>query len=321
MISTLVMVFVAVAAIVLVATIIRSVNFRAARGREFSKVLGDARVPDDIRLMAEQIGLDRAARKTLHKGDSAYEAMRTKPKPRLSTEQRRALTTVRKRARADYLDNMTPGMYHYVIIFIVASVAGLFAEMLFMAITSGRTESRVGLVWGPFSPLYGFGAVLLTAILWSFRKAPTAQVFVVSALMGGALEQVTGMCMEYFAHAQSWTYIGLPDAITQWIAWRFLLMWGIVGLIWCRLIMPEVIFRIGEPTTNAQIIGVSALTIFLALDVVATVYCFYRKAQRDAGVPATNAIERYVDDHFSDEFIADRFQNLVVGSDLAPNGS
>ena len=63
----------------------------------------------------------------------------------------------------------------------------------------------------------------------------------------------------------------------------------------------------------------SLLTAFLILDMLMTVFCFYRKAQRDAGILPANSVEAYVDRHFSDEFIEDRFQNLVVGKDLAPN--
>jgi uncharacterized membrane protein len=319
LVNSLIIVLLVLAAIMLVMLVTRSMGYRVARGRSFKALLRDDGVPDDIRSIAEQIGLDREARRRLRSGDPAYESMRTKPKPRLSSEQRHALAHARKRAKQDYLDGMRPGVYHYIIIFIVASVAGLAVEMFFMALTSGRTELRVGLVWGPFSPLYGFGAVFLTAILWNFRHASSIQVFVVSALLGGALEQTTGVCMEYFAHAQSWTYIGLPDAITQWVAWRFLLMWGVIGLVWCRLVMPETIYRIGEPTTNRQIWIIALLTAFLALDIGATVYCFYRKAQRDAGIPSQNVVDEYVDGHFSDEFIANRFQNLEVGHDLAPN--
>ena len=125
--------------------------------------------------------------------------------------------------------------------------------------------------------------------------------------------------MEDLFHAQSWTYIGLPDAITQWIAWRFLFAWGVLGLVWCRVVMPEVIYRIGEPTNRRQIVIVSLMTAFLVVDMLATVFCFYRKACRDAGIPPHNPVEEYVDSKFNDEFIANRFQNLVVGEDLEPN--
>ena len=298
----------------------RSIGYRRASGRSFRVLVRRGRLPKEMREVADEIVLDRRQRKEAkRRRDPAYAELKTKPRPKFSEEQIRALKDARLAVRDDFLDHMHPGFYQYVIIFIVASVAGLLLEMTWMYLSAGRTELRVGLVWGPFSPLYGFGACLLTGVLWNFREASKVQVFFVSALLGGGLEQTTGMLMENLFHAQSWTYLGLPDAITQWVAWRFLFAWGVIGLVWCRVVMPEVLYRIGEPTSRAQVVVVAALTTFLIVDMLATVYCFYRKAQRDVGIPPANAVEAYVDTHFSDEFIQNRFQNLVVGEDLAPN--
>ena len=79
------------------------------------------------------------------------------------------------------------------------------------------------------------------------------------------------------------------------------------------------IYRIGEPTNCAQVVIVTVMTVFLIVDMLATVFCFYRKAQRDLGIPPANPVDAYVDSHFNDEFIENRFQNLVVGEDLEPN--
>ena len=65
-------------------------------------------------------------------------------------------------------------------------------------------------------------------------------MYVPSALLGGGLSRQTGMLMENLFHAQwiepAWA---LPDAITQWIAWRFIFEWGVIGLVWCRVVMPR----------------------------------------------------------------------------------
>lgn len=295
----------------------RTLGYRGARGRSFRRLARRGRVPEELSDVVDTVILDRNARRRARRQhDPAYAAMRTRPRPRLSSEQVKALRQARAAVRDEFLDHMHPGFYHYVIIFVIASVAGLGLEMVWMYVTAGLTELRVGLVWGPFSPLYGFGACLLTMVLWNFRKAPWFQVFLVSAVLGGGLEQTTGMLMEGLFHAQSWTYLYLPDHITQWIAWRFLFAWGLIGLLWCRVVMPEVIYRIGEPTSRMQIAFISLLMAFLVLDMTMTVYCFYRKAQRDVGIPPANAMDAYVDQHFSDEFIENRFQNLVVGKDL-----
>ena len=82
---------------------------------------------------------DRQRRRSARKHhDPAYASLKTQPKPRLSTEQVQALREARASVREDYLEHMRPGFYHYVIIFIVASVAGLILEMVWMFVSSGR---------------------------------------------------------------------------------------------------------------------------------------------------------------------------------------
>ena len=307
MVTILLIVLALALAYVLVTRAVNARGYRMASGKSFRKLARRGMLPKEIADAADEVILDRQRRNSARlRHDPAYADLKTQPKPKLSLEQVKALKRARLNVRDEWLDHMRPGFYQYVIIFMVASVAGLILEMAWMLISSGRTELRVG-------------ACLLTMVLWNFRTAPKAQVFFVSALLGGGLEQTTGMLMEDLFHAQSWTYIGLPDAITQWIAWRFLFAWGVLGLVWCRVVMPEVIYRIGEPTNRRQIVIVSLMTAFLVVDMLATVFCFYRKACRDAGIPPHNSVEEYVDSKFNDEFIANRFQNLVVGEDLEPN--
>lgn len=220
----------------------------------------------------------------------------------------------------EYLDNMQLGWYQVIIIFFLGSMAGLLLEEIWMLITAGLTENRVGLVWGPFSPLYGAGAVLLTLLCFQMRKrgAKSWQIFLISAAVGGVLEQITGWTMSTVFNAESWTYLYLPDHITQWVAWRFLVMWGILGLVWCRSIMPRLLYQIGMPTSQRQVLFVSLVAAYLVLDIGMTLACFNRKTERDAGVPPANAFEQWVDTNYNDEFIAGRFQNLKIGDERDP---
>ena len=215
----------------------------------------------------------------------------------------------------EYLDHLHFGWYQAVIIFFVGSMAGLLIEEVWMLATAGLTESRVGLVWGPFSPLYGFGAVFLTMLSFWLRKrgARAWQVFLVSALIGGVLEQLAGWGMSTFFDAESWTYLHLPDHITQWVAWRFLVFWGLLGLVWSHLVTPRLLYQIGMPTTRRQTIFVTLVAVYLVADVAMTLVCFNRKTERDAGVPPANAFEEWVDTHYNDDFISSRFENLKIG--------
>ncbi|WP_072369789.1 putative ABC transporter permease [Thermophilibacter mediterraneus] len=238
-------------------------------------------------------------------------------------ERRRGLGRLFARWRAsneavdEYLDHLHLGWYQVVIIFFLGSMAGLLIEEAWMLVSAGLAENRVGLVWGPFSPLYGCGAVLLTVLSFLLRRlgARGWQVFVVSAVVGGVLEQLTGWAMSTFFDAESWTYLHLPDHITQWVAWRFLAAWGLLGLAWCRAVMPRLLYQIGMPTTRRQAVFVTLVAVYLVADVAMTIVCFNRKTERDAGVPPANAFEQWVDTNYSDEFIAGRFQNLKIGGE------
>ncbi len=237
-----------------------------------------------------------------------------KDRPHLTPAQRRMVSDAQRLARDQYLASMTLSWYHIVSIFLMASVLGLVIEQVYTYVIRGATESRVGLVWGPFSPLYGFGAVFLTLLCWKLREHEASwwAVFVTGAIVGGVLEQVTGWGMQTFLGASSWDYTGYPGAITQWVCLPYLVFWGLLGVAWARVIMPSLLYRIGMPSTLRQVTFVALLALYLSFDIFMTIACFGRMTARDAGMPPANPFEEWIDTHFSDSFIAGRFQNLVI---------
>jgi uncharacterized membrane protein len=237
---------------------------------------------------------------------------------RLTKEQRAQVKAAEIKERNDYLSDFNVTLYQLIYIFLIASILGLILEEVWMFVNFGIKESRVGMVWGPFSPLYGFGAVLLTVVLWRLRDRPSWQVYLISAFLGTALEQLTGWAMETFAHAESWNYLGLPDHITKWTAWRFVIIWGFLGLVWLRVILPEMLYRIGRACAGrGRVVVVVALAVFLVADGIVTVTCFTRNTERAEGIPAANAFEEWIDEHYDEQFIESRFENLTVEDDTS----
>ena len=220
----------------------------------------------------------------------------------------------RQAERDAYLSSLHLGWYQVVLIFTMWSVAGLFIEEAWVLLTMGVSQGRPGLVWGPFSPLYGVGAVLLTALSLFLhrREASTAMLFVTSMVVGGLLEQVTGWGLETFVGAVSWDYVAghIPGALSKWVALPFLFAWGGLGLLWDRMIMPGLMPVLGGPTTKKRVVFVGLIGVFLVLDIAVTIVCFGRMAERDANIPPSNPIEEWVDKSYSDDFVARRFQNI-----------
>lgn len=281
--------------------------------RAFKRWLDGGRTADGV--SEERVAVERAREAVLRDRSEALRNRAEADGTRLTPEQQAEVVEVVGEAREEYLSGLSLTWYHVVIIFLVASVLGLLLEETWMLLTAGLTESRVGLVWGPFSPIYGVGAVLLTLLCWGLRSRHVEDyvVFLSSMTVGGVLEQFAGWGMQTFLNASSWSYLHLPDHITQWVAWRFLFFWGLLGLVWYKVIMPELLFRIGSPTTARQVVLVTLLAVYLAADVFMTGACFTRKAERDAGIPPHNSFEVWVDENYTDEFIASTFQNLVIG--------
>lgn len=276
-------------------------------GKEIDRLAEDEKLSQEVAAQVSAARAWRTARRT--------ERMLRHDAPHLTRAHRQAIRAAVNQKREEFLDTTTIGVWQMVIIFVICSILGLILEEIWILVTAGFRESRAGLVWGPFSPLYGVGGVLFTYISYQLRRhhATNWQIFIAGALVGGLLEQVTGMAMELLFQAQSWSYAQLPDHITEYVAWRFLFMWGCLGLAWTRLVMPELLYRIGVYHSTRQYVFVVLLTVYLVADVTMTFACFERKAQRDAGIPATNPFAEWVDEHYDDKFISERFQNLVVG--------
>lgn len=279
------------------------------RGKQVRRVYDQDLISADIKAKIQEIDAIKAAQK-LNKGNRRAVV-------RLNRRQRSEVQKAERQVRDEFLNHLRLGWYQIVMVFFIGSVLGLLLEEAWMFVTAGVTESRVGLVWGPFSPLYGVGAVLLTLVTFKLRQmhASGLVVLVVSMIVGGLLEQLTGWGMETFFGAVSWDYIagGIPGAITKWVAVPFLFFWGILGYVWYKLIMPDLLWALGVPTTRRKAIFVTMLSIYLVADIFMTIMCFERRAERDEGIPPANAFEAWIDENFNNNFMSEHFQNMVIG--------
>lgn len=61
------------------------------------------------------------------------------------------------------------GFYKLACLFFIAAFLGDLIEMVFCRLTMGVWMSRSSVVWGPFSVVWGLGAVLLTAVLYKYK--------------------------------------------------------------------------------------------------------------------------------------------------------
>ncbi|MEG0302238.1 putative ABC transporter permease [Gordonibacter sp.] len=199
-------------------------------------------------------------------------------------------------------------------LFAGACVFGLVVETVFHVIVYGSYESRAGLVWGPFSPIYGVGAVALTVFLNRFYHSHNLVIFLISMVVGSVLEYVTSWGMEFFWGAIAWDYSGTFGSIGGRTNFAFGMMWGMLGLVWVRIVLPLVkrlFMQVSAKSMLARIIT-AGMTAFLAVDITVTVMALDREGQRAVGIPATTWEQQFFDEHFPDSYLQSKMQNMSV---------
>lgn len=227
------------------------------------------------------------------------------------------LREVKQEVKAQVFHNtgyLTIDFFTLLWLFVAACMFGLVVETVFHAIVYGGLESRAGLVWGPFSPIYGVGAVALTLFLNRFYHSHNLVIFLVAMVVGSVLEYVTSWGMEFFWGAVAWDYSGTFGSLNGRTNFAFGMMWGLLGLVWVRVILPfvkQAFAHVNSKSLTARVLTV-AVTAFLAVDIVVTVMALDREGQRAVGIPATTWEQQFFDDHFPDSFLQARMQNMSV---------
>lgn len=204
-------------------------------------------------------------------------------------------------------------------IFVSASILGLVLEDVFHVLVYGGYESRAGFVWGPFSPIYGVGAVALTLFLNRFYYTHDLVIFLVAMVVGATLEYGASWMMETFWHAIAWDYTGTFGSINGRTNFFFGVMWGTLGLFWVRFVLPiikAVQKRFAGKAGKAFQIISWVLVVFMIVDAVMTVLVLHREGQRTQGIPPATQIDVILDEVFPDEWLQERFHNMTVSADV-----
>lgn len=155
-----------------------------------------------------------------------------------------------------------------VLIFLAGSLAGFIYEEIFYLITDHELVKR-GFLYGPYLPVYGFGAVLMALLLKRFKKNPLI-VFILAMLVTGILEYLTGYLLWEIYHKMWWDYTGLFLNIDGYVCLRSVISFGVGGLLLIYIIEP-LISKLISKITNYKIYIVSYITcVVFVFDLILT---------------------------------------------------
>jgi uncharacterized membrane protein len=128
------------------------------------------------------------------------------------------------------------------LIFWVFGIVGWVYEMLFYRLNDGMFVER-GQGFGPWLPIYGFGAVFICLFAMRFRKSMPA-VFLMSALVSGVVEYLTGWVFyTFFDGLRLWDYnteIWNWGNINGYICLRSILLFAFSGVFLIYIAVPMI---------------------------------------------------------------------------------
>ncbi len=203
----------------------------------------------------------------------------------------------------------------FFIIYVLGSLFGCYYEQILNFCRHLRRdgsifwETRRGVIYGPFSPIYGAGAVLMCYLLLR-KKRSNFKTFIYSALIGGAFEYIINFLQELVTHTTSWNYSHKILNINGRTTIPYMLIWGIMGLVFVKLVYPFVSSLIEKTPVNIGEISFKFLLVFMCLDMFVSWTAIIRQTLRRQNIESYTIVGRTYDKYYNDERLAKAFPNM-----------
>lgn len=201
-------------------------------------------------------------------------------------------------------------------IFLIASIIGAFYEetlLIIKGIINYSTimwEPRRGVFWGPISPIYGMGAVLMCIVLVN-EKDSLVKTFFKASILGGLTEYVISFLQEFFLGTTSWNYTGKFLNIGGRTTVPFMLFWGVLGICFVKIIYPA-LSRVIDIISNKFGTNITVIIfIILSIDIFISWSALIRQTLRHNSIEPITIVGKVYDKYFDDDYILEKFPNMV----------
>lgn len=179
----------------------------------------------------------------------------------------------------------------YFLLFMVYSILGWSMEVICKFIQYKRFINR-GFLVGPYCPIYGYGALLITFLLEQYVNDPFV-LFIMAILICGTLEYLTSFFMEKIYKARWWDYSQKKFNINGRVCLETIIPFGILGLLIMYILNPFFIENIEKiPNIWLNILFWLFLAVYILDNIISEVVIRYvKKTEKRLGNELDNTEE------------------------------
>ena len=194
-------------------------------------------------------------------------------------------------------------------VFIIGSIAGFIFEVSVVFFQKGHFELRQGLIYGPFIPVYGIGAMCYYIVLSKIKIKNKVQIFLITMILGGITEYLCSFIQEKAFGTISWDYSYLPFNINGRTSLLHCIYWGIGGVLYITYIEPLLNKMIDKTNMKAFDLITIILSIFIVFDISISWMAADRQTERKNDIEPQNHLDLFLDKNYPDEYMNRIFNN------------
>lgn len=153
--------------------------------------------------------------------------------------------------------------------FIVYSFLGWVLESVVKTVAQKKFVNS-GFLYGPFCPIYGFGAVIMLMFLQSFKNNIIV-LFIIAFIVLSIWEYIVGWLLEKLFKTKYWDYSENKLNIHGRVCLMNSLFWGFLGVVFIHYIHPFIGGKIELIPQHILIYVTSIISVAIIVDLIVSI--------------------------------------------------
>ena len=197
-------------------------------------------------------------------------------------------------------------------VLLISSFLGALIETGFCYLQGAGWMNRSSLLYGQFSVVWGFGAVVITLALHRLQHKRIWILFLAGFFIGGTYEYTCSVLSELVFGTVFWDYSDMPLNIGGRTNVQYCVYWGILAVIWMKGLYPAM-ERIIEKVPPLPGKVVTWVVVFVMLcNCILTGGAMIRYTERQTQPEPQNIIAEFLDTNYDDMRMEARWPNMRI---------